>query len=343
MTAPPPAGSLRRVAEARTDGNGTRTGRVLVVWYSQTGQLRRVAESVVAPLEEAGHEVRWVRLAPRKAFPFPWSAHDFLSVFPDTAALRACPIEAPDVPEGERFDLVVFAYTVWYLSPSLPAQAFFRSPAREVLRDTPVVTLIACRNMWFSAERIMRRLIRAAGGRHAGTIAVTDDGPAWATFVTTPRWLLSGRRDRWLRIFPPAGISDETIAASRRFGEAIAARGDLLGSPAVGSALRDVEPLSVDRPMVLPDLLLGRVFRVWAATIQRLSPPGGLRRRLVTFAFGGWLVATVPVVVGGLVLLRLVAPRTAERLTERYLAPLAALPEALAALPPAEPRTPIRA
>jgi hypothetical protein len=291
---------------------------VLVLWYSQTGQLRRVAESALAPLEEAGHELHWERVTPRREFPFPWRLRDFLSVFPDTAALRGCEIEPPAVDPDEHFDLVVIAYTVWYLSPSLPFQGLFASPARELVRDRPVLTVIACRNMYFSAERIMRRLIREAGGRPAGTIALTDDGPAWASFVTTPRWLLTGKRDRW-GLMPPAGISDETIAAGRRFGEALAARPELLGTPAAGAALEELEPRSVDRPMVLPDLLLGRVFRIWAAAIRRLTPEGGGARRLAESALGAGLLVTVPAVVSSLVFLRLVAHDEAERVTERFL------------------------
>jgi hypothetical protein len=293
--------------------------RVLVVWYSQSGQLRRVAESVVAPLEEAGIDVRWARLVPAREFPFPWDLGSFMSVFPDTVTGRGCELAPPELASDERFDLVVLAYTVWFLSPSLPVQAFFGSPLRGLMRDTPVVSLIACRNMWFSAERKVRRLVRDAGGVHAGTIAVTDDGPAWATFVTTPRWLLTGRRDRFLGVFPPAGISDETIRSLRRFGEALAARRGALGGPAAESAIAGLDPIQVDRPMVLPDLLLARLFRVWADAMQRLTRPEGAGRRLALGAFTGFLVVAVLVTVSGSILLRLLGRGRAERLTDRYL------------------------
>src|SRR3546814_1477043 len=46
--------------------------RVLVVYFSQTGQLRRVAESLCAPLTAAGVEVDWCALQPRQPYPFPW-------------------------------------------------------------------------------------------------------------------------------------------------------------------------------------------------------------------------------------------------------------------------------
>ena len=322
--------------------------RVLVVWYSQSGQLRRVAESVAAPLEEAGAEVRWAKLTPTREFPFPWDLRSFMGVFPDTVAGRGCELEPVELAsrggssepaDGERFDLVILAYTVWFLSPSLPVQALFASPLRETLRGTPVVSLIACRNMWLSAERTVRRLVRDAGGVHAGTIAVTDDGPAWATFITTPRWLLTGRRGRFLRVFPPAGISDATIGSLRRFGEALAERGGRLGAPEVSAALAGLDPLQVDRPMVLPDLAFGRAFRVWAAAIQCTTRPGTAGRGAALGALTAFIVTAAAGSILSAVVARLLARERVERLTDRYVdafRPPAAAPAPAAAKPERE-------
>src|SRR3546814_1570822 len=56
--------------------------RVLVVYFSQTGQLRRVAESLCAPLTAAGVEVDWCALQPRQPYPFPWPFFRFFDQFP---------------------------------------------------------------------------------------------------------------------------------------------------------------------------------------------------------------------------------------------------------------------
>src|SRR3546814_19926645 len=58
--------------------------RVLVVYFSQTGQLRRVAESLCAPLTAAGVEVDWCALQPRQPYPFPWPFFRFFDQFPET-------------------------------------------------------------------------------------------------------------------------------------------------------------------------------------------------------------------------------------------------------------------
>ena len=53
--------------------------------------------------------------------------------------------------------------------------------------------------------------LAALGARLIDHVAFTDPGPTLATLVTTPRWMLTGRRDAWLGL-PPAGIDAATAA-----------------------------------------------------------------------------------------------------------------------------------
>ena len=58
--------------------------RILVVSYSQTGQLSRLVDSVVGPLRDARDcEVVHERIAPQVPYPFPWPFLRFLDVFPE--------------------------------------------------------------------------------------------------------------------------------------------------------------------------------------------------------------------------------------------------------------------
>ena len=64
--------------------------RAAVYLYSQTGQLREVAEALTAPLVARGWDIRLVDVQPRVGFPFPWPIRRFFAVFPasvDPAAL----------------------------------------------------------------------------------------------------------------------------------------------------------------------------------------------------------------------------------------------------------------
>ena len=241
--------------------------RVLVVCYSQTGQLRRCAESLVAPLRASGDvEVDFVEPAPRDPYPFPWSFRAFLDAFPESVLQVPPEMKPLDLP-APRYDLVVLCYQVWYLAPSLPVTGFLHSAAAAVLAGTPVIALCACRNMWHCAWIELRRQIEGARGRVIDHLVLVDQGPAWATFVTTPRWLWTGKKAGF-GIFPTAGVSEEAIAALRHPGERIAEalrRGPLEGSVLRGSGFSALE---VNRRFVVPEFVAGFWFRRWAGLIR---------------------------------------------------------------------------
>ena len=58
---------------------------VLVVHYSQTGQLTELVHSMLAPLRaRADVCVHEEVLRPQRPYPFPWSFFTFLDVFPES-------------------------------------------------------------------------------------------------------------------------------------------------------------------------------------------------------------------------------------------------------------------
>ena len=61
----------------------TRLKTVLVINYSQTGQLAEITEQVISPLRAAGHQVHLETLVPETPFPWPWPMVDFIDAFPE--------------------------------------------------------------------------------------------------------------------------------------------------------------------------------------------------------------------------------------------------------------------
>lgn len=322
--------------------------RILVVHYSQSGQLTRVLDAMLAPLRETSSdplhgsshdflheslqatpnqlppqhqapfafELVELALEPLEPFPFPWPFFQFLDVFPESVQLTPRPLKPlPDL-GGQRFDLVILGYQAWYLSPSQPMTAFLQSPqARAWLRDAPVVTVVACRNMWLMAQEKMKRLIAAAGGRHCDHVALTDP-PAHvlSSFVTTPRWLLRGRRDAFWGL-PQAGIAEADIAATRRFGRALR---KALAQDAEKSAqpmLRGLRAASVQPGLIMSERAGHRAFVVWSRLVRACGAPGRPLRRLALLVFVTYLVLMIVAVVPvSLVLQRLLRPLLRARL-----------------------------
>ena len=193
--------------------------QVLVVHFSQTGQLDRLVRSVCAPLEKAsGVQVDYLPLQPAQPFPFPWPFLGFFRIFPETVLMRPQPLLPLQVDAHKRYDLIILAYQVWFLSPSLPVTSFLASPeAAKLCKDTPVVTLIGCRNMWLMAQEKVKAKLTELGARLVDNIALTDACGTAASFLATPLWMFTGRQKPYAWV-PRAGIEESEIAAASRFG-----------------------------------------------------------------------------------------------------------------------------
>jgi hypothetical protein len=215
----------------------------------------------------------------------------------------------------ERFDLVVLAYQVWYLAPSGPMTAFLKSESgRRLLHGRPVVTVIACRNMWLLAQETVKRLIQQAGGRLLDNVAFTDQGGTLATFVTTPRWLLTGRRNA-LWGLPAAGVAEEEIASADRFGLALlnALRADRERKDA--PMLAGLGAARVDPRLIFSERAAQRAFSVWSRLIRLGGAPGSIGRLPLLAVFCVYLVAMILAVVPtSLLVQRITRPLFAKRL-----------------------------
>ena len=260
--------------------------RILVLHYSQTGQLSRGLRSMMAPLESrADVEVVWQELVPRTPYPFPWPFLRFFDTFPECVYMDAPPNEPVEFDPDSRFDLIVLGYQVWFLAPSLPVTAFLRSPAARVLRGRPVITFIACRNMWLSAQDKVRQRLQALGARLMDNVVLVDQGPPWATFITTPLWVLTGKKDPLPGWLPPAGVSEADLRGAARFGRALADGLSLLQSEPIRPLLSGLQAVKVNPGYIAGERIAHRSFRVWGRWLRALGKPGNPARRAVLILY----------------------------------------------------------
>ena len=251
--------------------------RAVVYLYTQTGQLREVADALTAPLAACGWDIRWVEVQPRIAFPFPWPIRRFFGVFPAAVDPEAL-VELVEPVGGfvtQPEELVILAYQVWYLAPSLPIRSLLKAHP-EAVRNQRVVSLIACRNMWYSAAIEVSGLLRYAGARGVDVVAATDTRRQSTTLVTTLRWLLTGRREPFLW-FGRAGVGDAELTRVAGVGGCIAESGQC------PQAAAPIVPT-----LAAADLLAGTVFRRWGATVRSARRFGALApaATLATFVLG---------------------------------------------------------
>ncbi|SEL69676.1 hypothetical protein SAMN05518845_11035 [Variovorax sp. YR750] len=272
--------------------------RVLVLRYSQSGQLDEVADRIVAPLRaDPAIQVHEEVLRPLQPYPFPWPFLTFFDAFPESAHMKPQPLAPLSLTGDEDFDLVVLPYQVWFLAPSQPVAAFLKHPvAARLLRGKPVVTVIACRNMWLLAQEKLKGMLDDVGARLIDNVVLTDPGPTLATFFTTPAWLIWGRK-RGFWGMPDAGLSTDQIAGTARFGRALrdALHKDLeRGSQPLLAGLGAVQ---ANARLLISEKAGTRSFYLWGKLIMAAGGPGAWQRKPLLLLYVLFLLVLIITVV----------------------------------------------
>ena len=282
--------------------------RVLVLYYSQSGQLRRILESIIKGLL-GGQDVRcdFRAITPVVPYPYPWTFYRFFSVFPEAVCLDGCAVEYIDC--ADQYDLIILGYTIWFLSPSIPVTGFLQTEqAARLFRDKPVVTVIACRDMWLIGQEKMKQLLKGLGARLLDNVALTDQGRSLYTFVTTPRWMLTGRKDRFW-FFPRAGVAEEEIKRADRFGKRLAQALANNLEKGEGPLLSGLGAVKVKGKLIATEAVAHRSFLIWSRLMKKAGPPGSRARNTVITIYAVFLFCLVVSVVPLNILMRnLMAP-----------------------------------
>ena len=295
--------------------------KVLIVYYSQTGQLATLVQHFIRPLQQAGIVADCVPIVPQQPYPFPWRFWRFFDTFPESAHLHPAPIEPPHIPHDD-YDAVVIAYTVWFLAPSQPITAFLQHEnTRQLLSGKPVITLIGCRNMWLSAQEKMKTLLAANGARLIGNIVKTDACGTAASFITTPAWLLTGDK-HYFKTLPAAGIADAELTDGARFGEKL--RDALLAKQALNETLfQNMGAARVDEKLIFSEKAAARSFSLWGKLLMAAGQVSPILRRVLLVVYILFLITLILTVIPiSIVLKKLLHPLLKHRLAaaKRYYA-----------------------
>jgi hypothetical protein len=274
---------------------------LLIACQSQTGQLARVVESVAGPLrDDSAITLDCVTLASVNAYPFPWPFIRFFNTFPETVHERPIPLRPLAIPEDRCYDLVILAYQVWFLSPPPVLSAFLAgSDAARILGgNCPVITIIACRNMWLMAQEAVKKHLAARGARLIDNVVLVDQAHSAATFISTPLWMLTGRRGPFFGgLVPAAGIPDSAIAAARRFGQAIRAALPTLDRSAPKPMLTGLGAVTINDRLIASEVIAKRSFRIWGRLLMAIGGPASVLRRVAVCFYICFLLTMILTVV----------------------------------------------
>ena len=294
---------------------------ILVISYSQTGQLNELTQHFLQPLKQ--HEnivIDECQIKPIKPYTFPWKFLPFFNQFPESVHLKPAPIETP-ILQREKYDLVIIAYSVWFLSPSQPITAFLQSEQAKILKNTPVITLIGCRNMWLMAQEKMKKMLTALDANLIGNVVKTDQSNAWASFITTPAWMLSGKK-RYFSWLPNAGISDADMQDMQRFGRRLV---EVLNEnrPLDKSLFQNMGAVKIDEKLMMSEKVGHRSFYIWGKLLLKCGQISPVFRQAVLYFYIVFLIILILTVVPlSAVVKRLLKPLLKEKLArqKRYFA-----------------------
>ncbi|CAA0091243.1 dialkylrecorsinol condensing enzyme [Zhongshania aliphaticivorans] len=297
--------------------------RILVIYYSQSGQLTDVVRSITEPLQHAADiELVFECLRPLKPYPFPWPFLSFFDHFPETVYDEPQAIAPLSCATDQPFDLVILAYTVWFLSPAQPITTFLQSAdAKQLLHNTPITTVIACRNMWLMAQEKVKQHLSRLGARLIDNIVLTDPTHTAATFISTPLWMLTGKKGPFLNgLIPAAGISVDAIKEASRFGEAIAQQLPTRAFDDSSPILQNLGAVTVSERLIASERIALRSFRLWGGLLRALGEPGTPLRRAVLILYILFLITLIITVVPvSAILKRLCAPLMKKRIAAQRL------------------------
>lgn len=269
--------------------------KISLIYFTQTGQLKEILDSVISPLkEQPGTEIDTTVIRPVPEYPFPWSSDEFFDVFPESFSGIPCRIEPLDLDSGKDYDLVIIGYQPWYLSPAPPLHAFFQSnEAKDFLKGKYVLTVTGCRNMWIKALEKIRYYLNEAGAVYAGNISLTDRHNNLVSVATIIRWLFKGDKQGKNSLLPPAGVSEADIKDASRFGKIILDSFNNNDPDQLGKRLQESGSMNFNPAMAFLENNAHRIFRIWSAFILKKGNKGDINRISRVRAFKYYLLAVI--------------------------------------------------
>ncbi len=266
---------------------------VLVINYSQSGQLDLILENFLIPFKS--FNIEWVKIQPKKQFPFPWSSDVFFDVMPETVLEE--PIElAPYSVQKDQYDLIIIAYQPWFLSPSLPITGLLKDPKfLSVLKDTPVATVIGSRNMWLKSQESVVKWVQEAGGQMVANIPFIDKVQNHISALTILHWMSTGKKTKRWGFLPLPGVSERDINQAHSFGKPLALaleKGDYQG---VQKEIIETGGIIVNSSIMLVEDRGKRLFSIWANIIKKKGTSPRKRAKMVNL-FEWYLIVALFVV-----------------------------------------------
>jgi hypothetical protein len=271
---------------------------VLVIHYSQSGQLTEILDNITLPFSSDDEiNVTHYKIEMENEFPFPWNKTAFFDAFPEAFLQIPSAIKAPsNAILDKKYDLIILGYQVWYLSPSIPVNSFLKSTfAKPLFKDTPVITVIGARNMWVKAQEKMKILLSDLEANLVGNIALVDRNINHVSVVTIVHWMFSGKKTKYLGVFPLPGVSETEIKNASKFGEVIKPALKNNNFIELQNQFLKLDAVEIRAFLVEMDKKANKMFKIWSNFIinKKKSRESWLKVFNVYLWVAIWLISPI--------------------------------------------------
>jgi len=266
--------------------------KLLVLYYTQTGQLRQILDSILSDITDKV-DIDYAPIEPVTAFPFPWTALQFFDAMPETVEHIPAPVKPlPANITDKNYDLIIFGYQPWFLNPSQPTTAFLNTEYTKVFKNTPVITVVGCRNMWLHAQEKVKDYLQKANAHLVGNIVLTDSNTNLVSLLTVIRWSFKGQK-KASGMLPAAGVQDADIAAATRFGSTIYKHLQSNNLFNLQHELLANGAVNLNPGLVILEQRGIKNFRFWAKFIREKGGPGDPNRAGRVMMFKNLLLVAI--------------------------------------------------
>lgn len=241
--------------------------KILLIYYSQTGQLKDIVDQFSIPFFEDGIDIEIKQIETAEPYKFPWTSKRFFDAMPESVLETPVPLEKINFIES-AYDLIIFAYQPWFLSPSIPANSLLKnSEFFKLLKGTKIITIIGSRNMWICAQEQIKTLLKEAGANLIGNIVLKDKHNNLSSAVSILHWMLNGKKEKLFGVFPLPGISETDIKQSRIFGEIVKKRVKENNYLSLQNELLENGAVEIGTNIMFIEPRAKKLFTIWAKTI----------------------------------------------------------------------------
>lgn len=260
--------------------------KVLVINYSQSGQLDEILDSLTSTLTNS-ISIDRINVKLKKPFPFPWTSKAFFDAMPESVLEIPTPIQPLNFAETQ-YDLILLGYQPWFLSPSIPTTSFLKDPEFEKrLKGTPVISVLGARNMWINSQKSIVDTIQQGGGKLVANIPLVDNASNLASVVSILHWMLTGKKTKKWGIFPKPGVSDEDIQGSRKYGILINEALSQNNFSGLQKKVIETGQIKILTTILFIEGRAKKLFRIWANLIKKKESKSNQSRQrwLVVFKY----------------------------------------------------------